>query len=89
MITQLSSTDLPEQLQGFAGGMGFLSVESITESDLGFDLGLDIKGYISEPVGGVYYAEVMDTEGNCEYACGEIDEMQAWISDTVYKFCTK
>ena len=79
--------DIPEQLEGFVGGMGFKSVASITESDLGFDISLDVKGYISEPVNGIYYAEVRDGYGNSEYACGEMDEMQKWLTDTVYYFC--
>jgi hypothetical protein len=87
MKTLLSSTELPTELEGFVGGMGLLSIASITESDLGFDLELDVKGYISQPVEGIYYAEVIDSDGNCDYAAGEIDEMQKWITETVYKVC--
>ena len=89
MKTKLSSADFPKQLEGFAGGMGFKSIASITESDLGFDMSLDIKGYISEPVDGVYYAEVRDRNGNSEFARGKIDEMQKWLTDTVCEFCNK
>lgn len=83
----ISSTELPNELEGFAGGMGYKSIQHIAESDLGFDIDLDVKGYISEPVGGVYYAEVMDGDGNSYYACGEIDEMQKWVTDKVYEMC--
>jgi hypothetical protein len=84
---KFNSVDLPAELEGFEGGMGNLSIQSITESDLGFDLELDVKGYISEPVNDVYYAEVMDSEGNSFYAKGEIDEMQKWITEKVYEIC--
>lgn len=87
MKTNLKISELPEQIEGFAGGMGFKSIAGITESDLGFEPELDVKGYISEPVNCVYYAEVRDGNGNVEYACGEIDEMQKWVTDTVYLFC--
>lgn len=87
MKTNLSSSDFPSQLEGFVGGMGFKSIASITESDLGFDSSLDVKGYISKPVAGVYYAEVRDGQGNSELASGNIDEMQKWLTDTVYIFC--
>jgi hypothetical protein len=88
MITLLSGTELPEQLDGFAGGMGFKSIQSITEYEVGFDSSLyDVKGYISEPVDDVYYGEVMDGDGNCEYACGTLSEMQKWTTETVYMFC--
>lgn len=83
----LESTELPKELEGFAGGMGYLSIASITEHELGFDIKLDVKAYISEPVDGVYYAEVMDGDGNSEYASGEIDDMQKWAHDKVYEYC--
>ena len=84
---KINSTDLPAELEGFEGGMGFLSIASITESDLGFDLELDVKGYISEEINGFHYAEVMDSEGNSWYAKGELDEMQKWVTDKVYEVC--
>ena len=87
MKTKLSITDFPQQLEGFVGGMGFKSVASISESELGFNSDMDVKGYVSEPVDGIYYAEVRDEFGNVELACGEIDEMQKWITDTVHQFC--
>ena len=62
MKTNLLSSDFPVEIEGFIGGMGFKSVASITESDLGFDYELDVKGYISEPIDDVYYAEVRDWE---------------------------
>ena len=89
MKTNLLSSDFPVEIEGFIGGMGFKSVASITESDLGFDYELDVKGYISEPIDDVYYAEVRDGFGNSELACGKIDEMQKWLTDTVYKFCAE
>ena len=89
MKTKLRATDFPTELEGFVGGMGFKSIASITESELGFEPVIDVKGYISEPVNGVYYAEVRDGYGNTEFACGEIDEMQKWTTETVYQFCTE
>lgn len=82
----LTSTELPVELEGFAGGMGYMSIASITESDLGFDSDLDVKGYISEPIDGVYYAEVL-SECTENYACGTIDEMKKWLTDTVFSVC--
>ena len=38
-----SSTELPTELEGFAGGMGYKSIASITESELGFDVNEDVK----------------------------------------------
>lgn len=87
MKTNLKSTDFPSLLEGFIGGMGYKSIASITESEVGFDTAVDVKGYISEPVDDVYYAEVRDGFGNTEFACGKIDEMQKWLTDTVYRFC--
>lgn len=90
MKTNITSVDFPQELEGFVGGMGFKSIASISEAELGFSLDeFDVKGYISEPVDSVYYAEVRDGEGNCEFACGNIDDLQKWITDTVYKFCQK
>lgn len=88
VMKTISVTELPEQLEGFAGGMGFKSIQHITESELGFDVNVDVKGYISEPVNGVYYAEVIQSNGDADYASGEIDELQKWITDKVYELCT-
>lgn len=81
----IRTSELPEQLEGFAGGMGFKSIASISASDLGFDN--DVTGYISEEVDGKYYAEVLDRDGNGEYAEGHIGELQKWITDKVYEYC--
>jgi len=88
MRTYLSSTELPKELEGFAGGMGFKSIQSITESEVGFNsFDYDVKGYISEHVNSVHYAEVIDEDGNAEYASGTLDEMQKWVTETVYSIC--
>lgn len=85
----ISVTELPEQLEGFEGGMGFKSIQNITSSTLGFDPSVDITGYISEPVEGVYYAEVMQSNGDADYACGDIDELQKWVTDKIYELCAE
>lgn len=87
MKTLLSSTELPSELDGFAGGMGYKSIRHISESELGFDPDYDVNGYISEEIDGMYYAEVMDGDGNDRYACGTIDEMEKWVTNTVHEMC--
>lgn len=84
-MKKISSVEIPESLEDFVGGMGHLSIAHINANDLNFDL--DVQGYISKEVDGVHYAEVMDGEGESEYACGSIDELQKWTTDTVHEFC--
>lgn len=85
----ISVADLPEQLEGFEGGMGFKSIQKLCSSDLGFAFPVDVTGYISEEVNGVYYAEVMQSNGDADYACGNIDELQKWVTDKVYELCAE
>ena len=88
MKTLFSSTELPRELDGFAGGMGYKSIRHISESDFGFDSDYDVKGYISEEVnGGVHYAEVMDGDGNSRYACGTYSQLEDWVADMVREMC--
>lgn len=77
MKTLFSSTELPKELDGFAGGMGYKSVIHLFNSDN------DVQGYISEEVKGVHYAEVMDGDGNSRYACGTYFELIKWVDATI------
>jgi len=87
--TKISTEELPEELEGFNGGMGYKSIQSITANDLGFEE--DITGYISEEVDGYYYAEILD--GDChisEYAKSDrIDEIQQWLTNSIFDFATE
>jgi hypothetical protein len=87
MKTLFSSTELPEELDGFAGGMGYKSIWHISESELGFDSDYNVKGYISKAVKGAHYAEVMDGDGNSRYACGTYFELMEWVEATVREMC--
>lgn len=81
MKTLFSSTDLPEELDGFAGGMGHKSVIHLFNPDH------DVNGYISKEVDGTHYAEVMDGDGNSRYACGTYFELTEWVAATVREMC--
>lgn len=81
MKTLFSSTELPRELDGFAGGMGYKSVIHLFNSDN------DVQGYISKEIDGTHYAEVMDGDGNSRYACGTYFELIEWVDATVREMC--
>src|SRR5690606_20175006 len=67
--------------------MGYKSIAHISAVDLGFPVGVDVNGYISQEVDGKYYAEVLDDGANADYAeSSDITELQKWITDTVYEY---
>jgi len=86
-MKKINATELPESLEGFAGGMGYKSIAHISATDLGFPANVDVNGYISQKVDGKYYAEVLNDVGDGDYAeSSDLTELQKWITDTVYEY---
>ena len=85
----LKFTALPERLRFYVGyNRTFDNLPALTESDLGFDESYNVKAYISPNIDNHYYALVTYHSGY-EITVGEMDEMQKWVTETVYKYCKK
>lgn len=89
MYTIIEASELPVELEGFAGGMGYKSIQHITEAEVGCEG--DVKGYISQPVDGIYYAEILGEGGAFELyvKSDDISELQKLLSDKIYEYCTQ